>query len=66
MPGLRTGVLTELSGEAGSGKTCFCLEATISVVTNVDYGVLYLSTECPFPSGLLIFSEPFRSELVIH
>jgi RAD51-like protein 1 len=46
--GLPIGQITELVGEAGVGKTQFCLTLTARVVTKLGYGVLYIDTEGKF------------------
>jgi len=52
--GLICGILTEISGRSGGGKTAFCIEATLStLITDPSYITIYISTEAPFPSDRL-------------
>jgi len=48
--GLKISTVIELSGKAGTGKTCFCLEAILGTLESFkNSNVLYISTECAFP-----------------
>ncbi len=43
--GLAAGTVTEIAGEAGAGKTQFCIQALVSVVTQRRGGGLIINTE---------------------
>ncbi|MBW0491690.1 hypothetical protein O181_031405 [Austropuccinia psidii MF-1] len=56
--GIPTGLLTEISGESSSGKTCMALQLALNVQLPVPLGGLgggcvYLCTESAFPSSRL-------------
>ncbi|KAJ1675882.1 DNA repair protein rhp57 [Spiromyces aspiralis] len=53
--GVRTGCLTEVTGESAAGKSQLCLQLSVwarlpEFVGGLDGEVVYISTEAPFPS----------------
>ncbi|CBY20952.1 unnamed protein product [Oikopleura dioica] len=55
LEGLPAGSLIEVSGEAGTGKTCFALETAAAALSNNQKSyVLFISSEGQFPSERLL------------
>jgi len=57
--GIPCGMVTEVVGESGVGKTQICLQLSLTVQLPCSLGglassSLYISTDCPFPSRRLI------------